>query len=382
MSGSQMAAGLPVGRALYLVFFALLSGCGGQSPPPFPPPEVSIATVRPRLVADWDDYTGRVQAVDTVEIRPRVAGYLSGVHFVEGALVEKGALLFTVDDREYLAAVEEARADLARAEARLEAAQKELTRADALIGQRAISQGEFDARQAEQRQARADQQAARAAVARADLHLSFTRIHAPIAGRAGEALATPGNLVVAGESLLTTVVSTDPVHVVFDAHEEAFLRYQRLPQQGKREVRIGITGEEGYPHRGELDFVDNVLNPSTGTLRSRAIVSNPEGRLTPGLFARVRLIAGPETSALLVHEQALLTDQDRRYVYVLDAENSARRQDVVLGRRLDGLRVVLEGLSEGDRVIVDGVRKIFFSGQPVNPREVPMEEPDAGVPAA
>ena len=234
-----MAAGLPVGRALYLVFFALLSGCGGQSPPPFPPPEVSIATVRPRLVADWDDYTGRVQAVDTVEIRPRVAGYLSGVHFVEGALVEKGALLFTVDDREYLAAVEEARADLARAEARLEAAQKELTRADALIGQRAISQGEFDARQAEQRQARADQQAARAAVARADLHLSFTRIHAPIAGRAGEALATPGNLVVAGESLLTTVVSTDPVHVVFDAHEEAFLRYQRLPQQGKREVRIG-----------------------------------------------------------------------------------------------------------------------------------------------
>ena len=367
----------------------LLAACGGGEAPEFPPPDVSVAAVVQRSVTEWDDYTGRIEAVDAVELRPRVAGYLAGVHYREGALVEKGELLFTIDDREYRAAADAARADLARAEARLEVAGQELARAEQLIEARAVSRGELESRQSEQRQAEADALAARARLARAELDLSFTRIRAPVAGRAGEALVTPGNLVSPGETLLTTVVSVDPVRVVFDGDERAYLRYQQLAREGGRPssrdaanpVLVGLSSEEGFPHEGRMDFVDNALNPATGTIRGRAVVPNPDGVLTPGLFARVRLLGASQTDALLIHEQALLTDQDRRYVYVLGEGNLALRKDVVLGPQVEGLRVVREGLAQGDRVIVNGVRKIFFPGQPVNPREVPMEQPDAPAPA-
>ncbi len=363
----------------------LLSACGGGGPREFPPPDVSVATVEQRQVTEWDDYTGRVEAVDSVELRPRVAGYLAGVHYREGALVEKGALLFTIDDREYVAAAAAARADLARAEARVGVARQELARAEQLIEARAVSRGELEARQAEQRQAEADVLAARARLTQAELDVSFTRIRAPIAGRAGEARVTTGNLVSPGETLLTTVVSVDPVHVTFDGDERAYLRYQQIAREGGRPssrdarnpVLVGLASEQGYPHRGEMDFVDNALNPATGTIRGRAVVPNPEGILTPGLFARVRLLGASRDEALLIHEQALLTDQDRRYVYVLGEGNVALRRDVVLGPQVDGLRVVEQGLAAGDKVVVNGVRKIFFPGQPVNPREVPMDQPGA-----
>jgi multidrug efflux system membrane fusion protein len=364
---------------------ALTSACGGGGPPEFPPPDVSVATVVQRPITEWDDYTGRVEAVDAVELRPRVAGYLAGVHYREGALVEKGALLFTIDDREYRAAVDAARADLTRAEARLEVARQELERAAKLIDARAVSRGELEARQAEQRQAEADALAARARLAQAELDLSFTRIRAPIAGRTGEARVTVGNLVNPGETLLTTVVSLDPVYVTFDGDERAYLRYQQLAREGGRPssrdaanpVLVGLSNEEGFPHRGEMDFVDNALNPATGTIRGRAVVANPDGVLTPGLFARVRLLGASRADALLIHEHALLTDQDRRYVYVLGEGDVALRRDVALGPQVEGLRVVEQGLAPGDRVIVNGVRKIFFPGQRVNPREVPMDRPDA-----
>ena len=305
-------------------------------------------------------------AVDSVEIRPRVAGHLRGWHFREGGLVGKGDLLFTIDDREYRAALEAARADVARAEAEVRLAGQEL------------QQGE------------ANLLAALARQQQAELDLSFTRITSPIDGRVGEALVKPGNLVAPGDPVLTTIVSIDPVHVVFEGDERAYLRYQQLAREGLRPssrdnpnpVLVGLADEEGFPHRGEMDFVDNVLDPDTGTIRGRAVVPNPDGALTPGLFVRVRLLGTSDKDALLIHEQAVLTDQDRRYIYVLGEGNVAVRKDVTLGARVEGLRIVTSGLSPGDRVIVNGVRKIFFPGQPVGPREVPMDQPDQPAPGS
>jgi multidrug efflux system membrane fusion protein len=365
-------------------------GGGGDGPPQFPPPDVSVAKVVQRSITEWDDFTGRVQAVDAVEIRPRVGGHLTGQHFREGGMVEEGALLFTIDDREYRAAVEAAQADVARADARASLAAQELRRAEELVERRLVAERDLDTARVEMQQAEADALAARARLRQAQLELGFTRITSPIRGRAGEALVNPGNLVAAGESLLTTVVSTDPVHVVFDGDERAYLRYQQLDRAGLRgssrdtrnPVLVGLADEEGYPHRGEMDFVDNAVNPQTGTIRGRAIVPNPDGVFTPGLFARIRLLGASQVAALLIHEQAVLTDQDRRYVYVIGEGNTAVRKDVTLGARVEGLRVVTAGLEPQDRVVVNGVRKIFYPGQPVSPREVPMDQPDQPAPAA
>lgn len=376
---------------LVAVFFAVgLAACGGGEPQQFPPPDVSVATVVQRSVTEWDDFTGRVEAVDTVQVRPRVAGHLTGVHFREGGTVGKGDLLFTIDDREYRAAAEAARADVARAEARVSLARQEFKRAQELIERKLVAERELDARRVEMQQAEADEMAARARLRKAELDLGFTRITSPIAGRAGEALVKPGNLVAPGESLLTTVVSVDPVHVVFDGDERAYLRYQALARDGSRAssrdarnpVLVGLADEEGYPHRGEMDFLDNAVNPETGTIRGRAVVPNPDGIFTPGLFARVRLLGESQADAMLVHDQAVMTDQDRRYVYVIGEGNVAVRKDVVLGAKVEGLRIVTSGLAPGDKVIVNGVRKIFYPGQPVNPREVPMDQPNQPAPDA
>jgi multidrug efflux system membrane fusion protein len=229
---------------------------------------------------------------------------------------------------------------------------------------------------------------ARANLARAQLDLGFTRVTAPFAGRAGMALVKPGNLVAPNETLLTTLVSVDPVYVVFTGDERAYLRYQELARSGNREssrdvrnpVLVGLADDEGFPHRGEVDFVDNALNPETGTIRARAVLPNPDGIFTPGLFARVRLLGESQENALLIHEQAVLTDQDRRYVYIAGKEGSAERRDVKLGPHVEGLVVVESGLKPGDKVIVNGMRKIFFPGQPVKPRDVPMNEPNLPAP--
>jgi multidrug efflux system membrane fusion protein len=368
----------------------LLASCGGNGQHQMPPTGVSVAQVVQRSITEWDDYSGQIEAIESAEIRPRVAGHLRRVHFHEGGLVEKGALLFTIDDREYAAAADAARADFARAEARVALAKQELQRAEKLIGERAISQGELDQRRMEALQADADVLAARARVAQAELNLGFTRVTAPFAGRVGAALVKPGNVVTPNETLLTTLVSVDPVYVSFTGDERAYLRYQELARSGGREssrdvrnpVRVGLANEEGFPHEGEVDFVDNALNPSTGTIRARAVLANPDGVFTPGLFARVRLLGASQSNALLIHEQAVLTDQDRRYVYVLGKDNAAERRDVTLGAHIDALRVVESGLKPGDKVIVNGMTKIFFPGQTVNPRDVPMDQPNLPAPAA
>ena len=367
-----------------------LAACGGKGDQQgFPPADVSIAQVVQKSITEWDDYSGHVEAVDSAEIRARVAGHLVQVNYREGSLVEKGQLLFTIDAREYGAAADAARADLARAEARVTLAKQELTRAESLISARAVSQGELETRQVEFQQADADRLAAAARLTQAELSLGFTHVRAPFAGRAGAALIKPGNLVMPNESLLTTLVSVDPVYVTFTGDERAYLHYQELARAGNRKssrdarnpVLVGLADEEGYPHKGEMDFVDNALDPASGTIRGRAVLPNPDGVFTPGLFARVRLLGGSETDALLIHEQAVLTDQDRRYVYILGKDSSAERRDVQLGPSVEGLRVVRSGLKAGDKVIVNGMRKIFFPGQPVKPRDVPMDQPDMPAPA-
>jgi multidrug efflux system membrane fusion protein len=368
----------------------LLAACGGGGPPQLPPPGVSVAEVVQRPITEWDPYEGRITAIESVELRPRVSGYLAGVHFREGRQVAKGALLFTVDDREYRAALDSARANTARAATRVDVARIEAERAEKLRAGRAISEEELESRRGELRQAEADLAAARAQERQAGLNVEFTRITAPIAGVASSARVRPGNLVTAGETLLTTLVSSDPIYVEFEGDERMYLRYQAMARRGERPssrdapnpVRVGLADEQGYPHQGEMVFVDNALDPGTGTIRARAQLSNKDGIFTPGLFARVQLQGGGPRDALLINERAVLTDQDRKFVYVVGADNLAQRRDVVLGARADGLRVVTSGVAAGDRVVVNGVRKIFFPGMPVAPTLVSMDRPEQAPPAS
>ena len=359
-------------------------GCAPGGPPQLPPPEVSVAPVLAKRIADWDSFDGRIAAIDSVEIRPRVSGYLAGVHFREGSEVAKGALLFTVDDREYRAALASSRANTARATTRADVARAEAQRSEKLKAARAVSEEELETRRGELRQAEADVQAARAQEQQSALNVEFTRIRAPIAGYVSSAAVRPGNLVSAGSTLLTTLVSIDPVYVEFEGDERMYLKYQDMSRSGERRssrdarnpVRVGLANEQGYPHEGEMVFVDNALDPGTGTIRARAVLSNKDRTFTPGLFARVQLLGSGERDALLVHERAVLTDQDRKYVYVVGADNKATRRDVQLGSQAGALQVVREGLTAGDRVVVNGVRKIFFPGMPVRPIQVPMDQPE------
>jgi multidrug efflux system membrane fusion protein len=382
-------------RIAAVLTVALLAACGGSgggdpAQMQMPPQDVSVATVVQKEVNDWDEYSGRIQAVESIELRPRVGGYLAAVHFREGSLVAKGDLLFSIDDREYRAAAAAARADVARARARVEVAKTELARSESLVEAGAVSRGELETRRSESAQAEADVLAAGARLQQAELNLEFTRITAPIAGRIGAAMVKPGNLVAPGETLLSTLVSMDPVHVVFDGDERADRRSQEMVRAGEREssrttgtpVEVALANEATFAHRGEMDFVDNAINPATGTIRGRAVLANPDGVFTPGLFARVRLMGAQPRSALLIHDQAVLTDQDRKYVWAIGEGNVAVRKDIVPGESVDGLRVVEEGLAAGDRIVVNGVRKIFFPGQPLAPREVPMDAPLTPPPAA
>jgi multidrug efflux system membrane fusion protein len=362
-----------------------LSACGGggngNGGPP--PAAVKVAEVVSRAVVDWDDFTGRIQAVDEVEIQPRVAGYLAKQHFEDGAIVKQGDLLFTIDAREYKAAAASAEANLERARTRSDLASQELARSEKLAAARAVSTEELEQRRGEVRAAEADVSAAQAELDRAKLDLEFTRIRAPIGGRIGEALVKEGNLLAPGESLLATLVSIDPVHVVFEGDERIYLKYQAQAARGERPssrevanpVQVGLASDSDYPFQGVMDFVDNRVDPATGTIQGRALIENPDGYLIPGLFARVRLLGSGEYKALLIHEAAVLTDQNRKFVYVVGEDNTAVRRDVRLGREIDGLRVVDSGLSAGEQVVVNGVRKIFFSGAPVVPTVVPMSNP-------
>lgn len=361
---------------------AVLAACSSQAAPSAAPqaPQVSVASVLSEPVQRWDEFTGRVSAVDSVQLRPRVSGYVQRVAFAEGQEVHKGDLLFVIDPRPYRAALDQAQAQLerARSEASLAAAQD--VRARNLIAVQAISREDFESRHAASRQGDAAVRAAEAAVAAAHLDLQFTEVRSPINGRAGRVLATVGNLAQADATLLTSVVSQDPVYVDFEADERAWLRYGQQAGGGQRAVvsnpvQVGLASEDGYPHAGTVASVDNQVDPGTGTIRARARVDNPDRVLMPGLFARVRLAGSGTAQALLVDDKAVLTDQDRKYVYVLGKGNTAERRDVSLGAVTAGLRVVEHGLQPGDRVIVNGLQKIFMPGMPVAPTSVAMRGP-------
>jgi multidrug efflux system membrane fusion protein len=345
-----------------------------------PPPEVSIAKVISKEVSPWDEFTGRVSAVETVELRPRVSGYIEHVAYEEGSEVHKGDLLFVIDQRRYRAALDRATAELDRARSEAKLAVTEYERAETLLAAKALSREEFDARSAAHAQGNAAVRAAEAAVDNAKLDLQFTEVRAPIDGLSGRALVTVGNLAQADATLLTTVVSIDPIHVYFDADEQTFLRYTELARRGEHRtgsspVRVGLANETGFPHEGSVDFIDNQVDPRTGTIRARAVVPNADRAFTPGLFARVQMQGGRRFDGLLIDEKAVLTDQDRKYVYVLGPNNVAVRKDIELGRKVGNLRVVDYGLDLKDFVIVHGVQKVFFAGMPVTPQTIAMGDP-------
>ncbi len=390
-----------------------------------PPPSVTVAKPIIRQIVEWDRYTGRLAAVDSVEIRARVSGYLESIHFGEGQLVKKGDLLAVIDQRPFeadlareKATLEEAKARLARSKALLAQAQAEnvratsasnlaksrLANAEQALATNSIAKEQVDVRESEYAQAQADVEATRAAIAsaeaeiasaeaaihtaevrveRAELDLSYTRVTAPISGRISNRLVTKGNLIqggTTGATAITDIVSLDPIHVYFDANEQAFLKYLRLADKGERPssresknpVYVALMDEEGYPHRGHIDFVDNRLDPETGTMRGRGILRNPDLLLTPGLFATVRVPGSARYDAVMTEDKAIGSNQTQRFVYVVDAENKVTVQPVKLGPMIDGLRVIREGLTGEERVIVGGVQRVQ-PGSVVNPTEKTIE---------
>jgi multidrug efflux system membrane fusion protein len=370
----------------------LLSACGksgGGQPPP--PPQVSVAKVLEKRVKDWDEFTGRLQAVETVEIRPRVSGYIDKVAFVEGSQVKRGDLLFVIDPRPYQAEYDRAAADVKRYKTALELARIELVRVQRLKDSGAVSEEELDERKSTVAQADANVAAAEAALETASLNLSFTRVTSPVNGRVSRAEVTRGNLVTGGSNggtLLSSVVSMDPMYLYFDADEQSYLRYSQIAHSAasgtndeQKPVQVGLANEEGFPHAGTLDFVDNQLNPQTGTIRARAVLQNKDGRFTPGLFARVQLLVSGEYSAILIEDRGVNTDQNQKYVLLLSANNQIEYRKVKLGRVIEGLRIVREGLNPGDAIVVNGAQRVH-PGVTVTPQWVVMGADSAAATAS
>ena len=340
-----------------------------------PPVQVDVVPVMLKRIRHWDEFNGRISAVETVEVRARVSGYVTRVAYTEGDEVRRGDLLFAIDPRPYEAALDSAKAQLERARATALLAKSRDERARKLLPSNAVSQDEADARNATYAQSEADVLNAEAAVDLAQLNLEFTEVRAPIDGRAGRAMLTVGNLAVADQTLLTTLVSQDPVYIDFDPDEQSYLRYSadaRRNNSNTLTVRVALAGEEGFAHLGMVDFQDNQVDPATGSIRMRARLRNRDRAFTPGLYARVQVSTGNEVDAILIDDKAVLTDQDRKYVYVLGSDNTAQRKDIQPGRKSDGLRVIEAGLMPGDRVIIGGLQRIYNSGAPVKPSEVSM----------
>ena len=338
---------------------ALLSVACGEKPPPVPPPPtVVVGQPLQQKVADWDDYSGRFEAMDTVELRPRVSGAIQSVHFEDGQRVTKGQLLFVIDPRPYAAQLARTKAQLAGARAALANANAELERAQRLVASQLISQAQADLEAAEQLQAAADLAAAEAAVEANELNLSFTRVTAPLAGRASFRRLAPGNIVSADTTLLTTIVTEDPIRFLFDAPESALLKYRRAGSGARNSrVEIRLQDETEYRWKGRIDFLDNALDRGSGTIRGRAVVDNPDGFIAPGMFGQMRLFATEPVDALLLPDEAIVTDQTRQVVYAVDGEGTVSQKVVTPGRLIDGLRVIRAGVEPADRVVISGVQR-------------------------
>ncbi len=385
---------LPTWRSALLAAASLapiaLTGCSqpadAQSGPPAGQP-VSVAPAVQRSVSDREEFSGRLEAIDHVELRPRVSGTIDRVHFTDGAIVRKGKLLFTIDPRPFAAEVARAQSLLAATNARFELAQQELVRARTLLDRQAASQQEVDQLDAGLRTAQADIQGAAAALRVARLNLDYAQVRAPIDGRASRANITAGNLVDE-QSVLTTIAGVARVYAYFDASEQTFLR---LKNQGAGQkaplVQMGLANEQSYPHDGRLDFVDNRLNPQTGAIRMRASFDNARGEFTPGLAARLRLQSPVAYDAVMVPERAIGTDQTKKFVYVVGADGKPQFREVKPGALFEGMRVVQGGVTPGDNVVVDGLQRVM-PGVPVAPRVLKIDAqgmpifPSPSVPAA
>lgn len=363
----------------------LASACSNADESAGPPPAmpVTVATPLVREVVDWDDFVGRFEAVQNVEVRPRVSGYLQGVHFRDGQFVQKGQLLFTIDPRPAQAALDQARAQVARAQATLANGRTELARSRTLAEARAASQEEVEARQAAVRAGEADVAAAQAAVRAAQLNVGFTRVTAPIAGRVSERLVDAGNSVAADQTVLTTIVSTQPIHFAFEGSEALLLKYQRQNEGtgAGTEVRIRLSDEATYSRSGRLDFVNNVVSTGSGTVRLRAIVPNPDNFLKPGMFGHLRLAGTQPYRAMLIPDTAIVTDAARKVVYTVAKDGTVAAKPVDLGPLMGSLRVVRGGIAPNERVIISGLQRAQ-PGQKVQPKPGKIEAPADTAPPA
>jgi multidrug efflux system membrane fusion protein len=367
-SSDRLSRGFRIARLLTpLAFTVILAACvrtAAQQATP-PPPQVGVAPVVERDVTEWDEFTGRLQAVDSVQVRPRVSGYVSAVCFSEGAMVRKGDLLFQIDSRPFQADVDRLQAELTRARATVERANSELARAERLHTANAIANEERDRRASFAQESAAQVAAVQAALRAAELNLEFTRVTSPINGRVSRAIVTEGNLVSSGPgeaTLLTTVVSLDPVYAYFDADEQIYLKYTGGKGRSRgaidRRIRMALANQDGFPREGTLDFLDNQLDGSTGTIRGRAVFRNTDGQLTPGLFVRLRLAGAGRYHGLLIQDRAVGTDLSKKFVYVVTPTHGVEYRPVTLGPIVDGLRVVRSGLEAGESVVVNGLQRI------------------------
>src|ERR1700738_4546211 len=363
-------------------FAGLNAGCSSSAQPKAPAPvEVSVAEVICKQIGDSDEFTGRLEAVNAVEVRPRVSGYLQSVHFKEGAIVRRSDILFQIDPRPFQAEVDRLKGDLSQARAQRSRAQSDFERAERLHNNDGMSAEEYDRRAAVRNEAEARIAATEAALRGADLNLEFTRVGAPMTGRVGRAEITEGNLVEGGAGQikpLTSLVSLDPIYVYFDVDEQTYLKYARLTQSHgtsshdlRSAAQLGLADEDGFPHAGQVSFVDNQVSSSTGTIRLRATFANKNLALTPGLFARIRLQGSGVQSGCLARDEAVITDLNQKYVFVLGKDTTLTYRAVKLGPMTEGLRVVREGLHEGDVIVVSGLQRVR-PGAAVTPKKVSM----------
>ncbi|MGS1023510.1 efflux RND transporter periplasmic adaptor subunit [Burkholderia glumae] len=383
LAAAALAVALAVGGGAFGVIRASASAPAAQAAPL---QEVDVATVLSKTITDWQTYSGRLEAIERVDVRPLVSGTIVSVNFKDGALVKKGDVLFVIDPRPYQAEVDRAAAQLAAAQARDGYAQTDWQRAQRLLGDNAIARRDYDEKQNAAREASANVKAAAAALEAARINLGYTRIVAPISGRASRAEITLGNVVSAGATAapLTTLVSVSPIYASFDADEQTYLRYIGAVRDGHRApVELGLANESGYSRSGVIDSVDNRLDTSSGTIRVRARFDNADGTLVPGLYARLKVDGSAPHPALLVDDAAINTDQDKKFVFVVDAQGKVAYREVRIGGLHGNQRAIAGGLQASDRVVVNGTQRVR-PGEPVKVHLVPMTggSGDAALPEA
>lgn len=359
-----------------------VTGCKKQAPPPAPPPPtVTVAKPVARKIVEHSEYTGRLAAIENVEVRPRVSGYIDKIAFKDGAMVKKGDLLFVIDPRPYQATLDQAAGQLKQAQAQKELSDRNFTRAQTLQATKVSSKEEFDTAATARNQGEAQVASAQAAVDAAKLNLDFTQIKSPIDGRVSREQVTVGNLVSSDSTVLTNIVSVDPIYAYADVDERTVIAYQKMINEGTVkdardttiQVAIALAGESGFPHKGGIDFVDNQINAATGTLSIRGQFANKDDSLLGGMFIRMQIPTSPEKDGLLITDRAVGSDQGQKFVYVLLADNKVDRRPVTLGPVIDGLRVVVQGLKPDDQVIINGVMKVR-PGSQVKPEQGKMEQ--------